>query len=158
MERLLKRSQWTVTINYRFAEVINACSEVIRPNQSGTWLDEDMINAYIGLHQHKYAHSVEVWDQDELIGGLYGVMIGEIFCGESMFSYRSNASKYGFLAFAKWLFENNCRMIDCQQDTDHMRSLGSTLLSKEEFWRHIQANQMSNSIDLSGIRYLLKAK
>jgi len=159
MQHLLQQSPWTITVNYRFEEVIQTCADIIRPGQAGTWINGDMIDAYVDLHKSGYAHSVEVWDQDEMIGGLYGVMMGKIFCGESMFSYRSNASKYGLLVFAKWLFDHDCRLIDCQQDTDHMRSLGTRLLSKEEVWSHIRENQMAGDInEISELKYLKKAK
>lgn len=158
MSRLLQKSPWTVTVNYQFREVMRSCAEMIRPNQAGTWINEDMIDAYTELHEHGYAHSVEVWDEDELIGGMYGVLMGEIFFGESMFSYRSNASKYGFLTLAKWLFDHNCQLIDCQQDTDHMKSLGTELLSKESFWKYMKSNQLVSNMNMSGLKYLKRSK
>ena len=156
MNRLIRSSPWTVTVNYRFQEVIEACAEIIRPNQTGTWINEEMKDAYLDLHERGNAHSIEVWDEDELIGGLYGVVAGKIFFGESMFSYRSNASKYGFLILARWLFNNGCTLIDCQQDTEHMRSLGTTLLSKEEFWTYVKKNQLEQDINLSTTKYLVR--
>jgi len=157
MGRLIRSRPWIVTVNYRFQEVIEACAEIIRPDQTGTWISDEMKEAYIDLHRHGNAHSIEVWDNDVMIGGLYGVLIGKIFYGESMFSHQSNASKYGFLSLAKWLFQNGCTLIDCQQDTDHMRSLGTTLVDKKAFWELIKENQLEGDIDLASVKYLVRS-
>ena len=146
MKQLMRATSWTTTINQSFEEVIYHCAIVYRDGQFGTWITEDIIDSYSLLHRLGFAHSVEVWEGDTLIGGLYGVLIGEIFFGESMFTYKSNASKYAFLTFAKHLFSKGCKLIDCQQDTPHMRKLGTELWSKEKFWGAIQSNLIVDSI------------
>ena len=101
-----------------------------------------MISAYTDLHFRGYAHSVEVWEEDELVGGLYGIALGKIFCGESMFSERPNASKFGFISLVKILIEKEFTLIDCQQETSHLMSLGAETISKEIFWSLIKKNML----------------
>ena len=92
-----------------------------------------MKQAYIHLHQLGYAHSVEVWEDEELVGGLYGVRIGDVFCGESMFTNKSNASKYGFISFVEKAKKEGLKLIDCQQETQHLRSLGAESISRKKY-------------------------
>jgi leucyl/phenylalanyl-tRNA--protein transferase len=146
MKQLMRSTSWKMTINHSFEEVIYHCAIVYRDGQFGTWITEDIIESYSLLHRLGIAHSVEVWENDKLIGGLYGVLIGEIFFGESMFAYKSNASKFGFLQFSQHLFSKGCKLIDCQQDTPHMRKLGTKLWSKENFWHAIQSNLIADTI------------
>jgi leucyl/phenylalanyl-tRNA--protein transferase len=108
--------------------VIEACSAIERKDQDGTWITEDMKIAYINLHLQGYAHSIEVWQQDNLVGGMYGIPIGNIFCGESMFSRVSNASKAA-LIYASGLY----KMIDCQMPTEHLASMGGRMIGRKEY-------------------------
>ena len=131
MKQALKKTNLRVTRNEAFEKVIDACSAVRRSGQNGTWLTVDMKHAYIELHNLGYAISVEVWDENELVGGLYGIDIGnKIFCGESMFTKVSNASKIGFVTFIQ---ETNYKLIDCQVFTEHLESLGAENISRNEF-------------------------
>ena len=148
MKQVMRSSSWKITIDNAFEEVIYHCAIVYRDGQFGTWITEDILESYSILHRLGIAHSVEVWEEDKLIGGLYGVLIGEIFFGESMFNHKSNASKFGFLTFAQHLFSKGCKLIDCQQDTPHMRNMGTTLWSKEKFWKAIQTNLSAETIEL----------
>ena len=130
MKRVLNSNRFRVTINECFADVITACSSVERKDQDGTWITEDMKAAYIQLHQEGYAHSVEVWQQDELVGGMYGVAVGNVFCGESMFSKVSNASKTAVIALIK---SSKYQLLDCQVHSEHMESMGARMISRKEY-------------------------
>jgi len=127
----LKKNQWTVTHNQAFERVIRQCAEIPRAGQDGdTWIHNDMIKAYTELHHLGQAHSFEVWDKTELVGGIYGIIIGDIFCGESMFSQKSNASKF---ALYKILFDSSIQLIDTQIPNNHLISLGAYLIPAENF-------------------------
>lgn len=131
MSQVLRNNDFEITINKDFPQVIKECSKVKRDGQSGTWITQSMIDAYTKLHNLGYAKSVEVWKDDELIGGLYGIDLGNnIFCGESMFSKVSNASKVAFIAFIQ---NTNYKLIDCQVYTNHLASLGAEEISRKEF-------------------------
>ena len=131
MKQVLKKTNLRVTRNKSFDRVIDACSDERRSGQNGTWITKDMKQAYIELHNLGYAISVEVWDENELVGGLYGIDIGnKIFCGESMFTKVSNASKIGLITFIQ---ESNYKLIDCQVFTEHLESLGAENISRNEF-------------------------
>ncbi len=135
MTQVLKKGLFKVTENTVFREVIENCSQAKREGQQGTWITNDMIEAYIKLHKLGYAKSVEVWQNDELVGGLYGIAINDtIFCGESMFTKVSNASKVGFITFIQ---NSNYRLIDCQFHTNHLESLGAKYISRLEFLKHL---------------------
>lgn len=133
MRRLLNQQAFTFTINKAFKEVIHCCKEVHRKGQQGTWIDNNMEAAYIQLHQLGYAHSAEVWQNNQLVGGLYGVRLGKIFFGESMFSLISNASKYAFISYTHILKNEGVQLIDCQVYTAHLESLGAEMLSRPTF-------------------------
>ena len=133
MRQFMRNSTWTVTLDTAFDQVIRACKSVPRKGQDGTWITDEMEEAYINLHQEGYAHSVEVWDQDELVGGLYGVSLGHMFFGESMFNYRSNASKMALIKLVEWLKKKGFSMVDCQDYTDHVASLGAREISRVDF-------------------------
>ncbi|TRZ44482.1 leucyl/phenylalanyl-tRNA--protein transferase [Robertkochia solimangrovi] len=135
MRQLLRQRRFRVTYNTAFENVIRSCAEMKRSGQSGTWITEEMIEAYCGLYRKGRARSVEVWDGEELVGGLYGVDLGHVFCGESMFSKVSNASKYGFITLVKDLEENGYKLIDCQIYTNHLASLGADEIPRDEFLR-----------------------
>ena len=131
MKQILKKINLRVTRNKAFESVIDSCSDARRSGQTGTWITKDMKQAYMELHNLGYAISIEVWDENELVGGLYGIDIGnKIFCGESMFTKVSNASKIGFITFIQ---ESNYKLIDCQVFTEHLESLGAENISRNEF-------------------------
>ena len=140
MRSVLRNADFEVTFNRAFRDVITACRDIVRPGQSGSWLNDEMIDAYTALHQRGYAHSVEVWLENKLVGGLYGVGLGKMFFGESMFARTSNASKVGFVRLVEELQRKGVRLIDCQQDTPHLRSLGAITISAEAFFGHIRDN------------------
>ena len=130
MKKVLRSGMFTVTFNQSFNEVVNACSSVSREGQDGTWITDEMKAAYARLHLEGYAHSVEVWQGGELVGGLYGVAAGAVFCGESMFSKVSNASKTALI----WLCNTGkYQLIDCQVYTEHLAFMGAYMISREEY-------------------------
>jgi leucyl/phenylalanyl-tRNA--protein transferase len=130
MQQLMKSRKYKITINTAFEKVINACADLKRADQESTWITKEMKQAYIKLHQLGYVHSVETWENDQLIGGLYGVMINQVFCGESMFSYQSNASKMALI----WLCQNiELKLIDCQIHSNHLATLGARMIDRESF-------------------------
>ena len=135
MKQVLRSGMFKVTFDHSFSEVIKACAKVKRKDQDGTWITRDMEEAYIGLHHLGIAHSVEVWRQDELVGGLYGVVIGNVFCGESMFSLVSNASKVALIGLCRTM---KFKMIDCQSHTKHLESMGAEFITRKEYLRILQ--------------------
>lgn len=137
MKRFLRKGLFKVTMDTCFEKVIEACSTVEREGQDGTWITDDMKNAYIKLHHEGYARSIEVWQQDELVGGMYGLPIGNIFCGESMFSKVSNASKAALINLCQCGLYN---LIDCQVYTDHLASMGARMISQKDYMALLQNN------------------
>lgn len=133
MRNVINKGIYTVTFNTAFREVMINCQQVYRPGQYGTWISEEMIDAYTFLHEIGKAMSVEVWFEDKLVGGLYGVDMDHIFCGESMFSLMSNASKVAFIALVAYLKKNNYQLLDCQVYNDHLASLGCREIPREDF-------------------------
>ncbi len=131
--KIIKNTSYEIKVNSNFKSVISKCAQIPRKNQNGTWILPDVIDAYCILHDKGYAHSVETWVDSELVGGLYGIGLGSVFFGESMFSDKPNASKLAFYALSQMGFQ----LIDCQMHTDHLESLGAKLISREEFLRHI---------------------
>ncbi len=125
MEQLIKKNTFTVTYDQKFKQVIKNCKTVKRKDQDETWIDENFINAYLKMHEKGLAHSVEVFENKKLVGGLYGVSMGTCFFGESMFSKVSNASKYAFIFLAKALQKRNFTMLDCQVYNPHLATLGA---------------------------------
>lgn len=131
MKQVLKNSDFKVTVNQDFLSVIKACSLAKREGQSGTWITDSMVQGYLKLHELGYAKSVEVWQDDTLVAGLYGLDLNNgVFCGESMFTNVSNASKIAFITFIQ---NTNYKLIDCQVYTNHLESLGAEDISREEF-------------------------
>jgi len=130
MRRVLNSGRFSVTADTCFNEVITACSTVPREGQDGTWITDDMKAAYNQLHAEGYAHSVEVWQNQELVGGIYGVQVDDVFCGESMFSKVSNASKTALIHVCQ---SGLYKLIDCQVHTDHMESMGARMISREQY-------------------------
>jgi leucyl/phenylalanyl-tRNA---protein transferase len=142
MRKVLRDAQFQITYNQDFAAVIKNCSSVNRANQigDGTWITQEMQQAYIDLHQLGFAHSVEVWQGGALVGGLYGVALGRCFCGESMFTKVSNASKVGFITLVQKLESLGFDMIDCQTHSNHLESLGAEYISRSSFLKYLQGN------------------
>jgi leucyl/phenylalanyl-tRNA--protein transferase len=132
LRRTLLQSDFDIAFNHAFGDVITACAEA-RVGQDGTWITADMTAAYLHLHRQGWAHSVEVYSGDKLVGGLYGLAIGRAFFGESMFSRLSDASKTAMLAVCRHLTANGFEVFDCQVESPHLLSLGATLLPREEF-------------------------
>ena len=144
LRRELRKNRFDITRDKAFDQVIKACSEVSRPDQPGTWITQDMIQAYSELHKLGLAISVEVWENDILVGGLYGIDLGNnIFCGESMFSQVSNASKVGFINFIE---STDYHLIDCQVFTDHMARFGAEELPRDEFIKIISGQNNSDNL------------
>ncbi|HVW13002.1 MAG TPA: leucyl/phenylalanyl-tRNA--protein transferase [Mucilaginibacter sp.] len=135
MRQVLRSDKFRMTRDACFANVIRACSAVPRTGQDGTWITEDMIDAYIRLHRLGYAHSVEVWEDNNLAGGLYGVEVGHVFCGESMFSAVSNASKTALIGLCQ---SGKYELIDCQVYTEHLESMGARMISRKEYMHILQ--------------------
>lgn len=132
LRKFCRKSRWTITINHCFEQVIRYCGDV-RAEQEGTWITEEMLAAYTNLHQRGHAHSVEVWDGDTLVGGLYGVAVGQAFCGESMFHLATNASKVALASFAEHFHQAGGQFIDCQVGNAHLTSLGAQSIPRERF-------------------------
>lgn len=135
MRAIIRKGTFTVTFNQNFKDVIRHCQNIRRDGQNGTWISDGMMEAYCKLHEAGIAKSVEVWQDDELVGGLYGIDLGHVFCGESMFSKRSNASKVGFIALVDYLKEHHYQLLDCQMHNEHLESLGCREIPREEFMK-----------------------
>lgn len=140
MRKILREDYFKVTYNQNFLEVILACKRIKRDGQNSTWITNDIVDAYLRLHELGHAISVEVWHNNQLVGGLYGIDIKDkgIFCGESMFATMSNASKVGFITLSRKLKEKNYHLIDCQMYTDHLASLGAAEIPRDLFLEYLQ--------------------
>ncbi len=136
LNKIVLSKKFEVRMNTAFIDVITHCQKINRPGQSGTWIGDDMLRAYCELHDSGYAHSYEVYEKDTLVGGLYGVALGQVFFGESMFSLISNASK---VAFAYLLQKSHYRLIDCQVENPHLESLGAFKLARYLFIQQLKA-------------------
>jgi leucyl/phenylalanyl-tRNA--protein transferase len=135
MRNILNRNVFKVTFNQDFKAVISNCRSIKRAGQNGTWISDEMIEAYCILHKLGIAKSVEVWQNEELVGGLYGIDLGNVFCGESMFSKVSNASKVAFISLANKLKNDNYKLLDCQVYNEHLESLGCNEIDREDFMK-----------------------
>lgn len=133
MQQLFRKNTFTFTINKAFHEVINHCKKIHRPGQDGTWITTDVVKAYKKMHALGFAFSAEAWLGDTLVGGLYGIKLGNVFFGESMFSLVSNASKYAFISFVHVLKTEGIQLIDCQVYTAHLESLGARMIERTVF-------------------------
>ncbi len=133
MRNVLNQNKFKVTFNTSFREVISNCKKIKRKDQPDTWITDEMVEAYSKLNKLGFAKSVEVWENDELVGGLYGIDLGHVFCGESMFSKVSNASKVAFIHLAKQLELANYKLLDCQVYNEHLASLGCIEIEREDF-------------------------
>jgi leucyl/phenylalanyl-tRNA--protein transferase len=141
MRSLINRKKFKVTFDTNFSEVIRQCALIRRSGQLGTWITREMEEAYNKLHEMGYAHSVEVWGDGKIVGGLYGIALGKVFFGESMFTLVSNASKYGFIMLVRFLIQNDFFLIDCQQNTPHLGSLGAEEIDRDIFIGHMKKNK-----------------
>jgi len=139
--KTLRRPEWSVSFDTDFPAVIRACAETPRPGQDGTWITADIIGAYTALHREGRVRSVEVRVDGELVGGLYGVTVGRVFCGESMFHRRTDASKVALAHLVARLGEAGFAFIDCQQETPHLKSLGARAIPRGEFLARLEANR-----------------
>jgi leucyl/phenylalanyl-tRNA--protein transferase len=135
MRQVLRSGKFELTVDQCFEQVIRACATTLRHDQDGTWITNAMMAAYTHLHQLGFAHSWEIWQEDELVGGLYGVEVGEVFCGESMFSRVSNASKAALIYLCQ---SGRYKMIDCQMPTEHLLSMGARMISREAYDSFLQ--------------------
>lgn len=142
MRSYFNQRKFEVTFDAQFEEVITACQSQSRKGQDGgTWISDDMVAAYTCLHKAGYAHSVEVRKAGELVGGLYGVSLGRVFFGESMFSKVANASKFGFITLVRVLEDRDFQLIDCQQETRHLQSLGAKMIRRSAFLQIMEQNK-----------------
>lgn len=130
---LLNKFEFDFTVNKAFASVIHQCKKITRPGQDGTWISSEVEKAYIKMHELGYAHSAEVWKDNELVGGLYGIKLGKVFFGESMFSKVSNASRYAFITYVQQLKKEGIQLIDCQVYTEYLESMGARMIPGNEF-------------------------
>ena len=140
MKTVLQNGKYRFTTNRAFEQVIGNCKTVSRRGQDGTWISPAMQKAYIILHKLGYAHSAETWQDGELIGGLYGIRLGNLFFGESMFSLKPNASKFAFINYVRQLQKENVQLIDCQLHTNHLESLGARMIPRELFTQILVTN------------------
>lgn len=147
MRPYFNQQKFQITYDQEFERVIRNCQKPRKGQWAAeTWITEDMVKAYLRLHQIGYAHSVEVWREGQLVGGLYGISLGKSFFGESMFTKVSNASKFGFIRMVKQLESYGFNLIDCQQQTRHLGSLGAKAISREEFMKLLEKNQKEQSL------------
>lgn len=138
IKSLLQKEAFEFTINNAFPEVIRHCKKIARKDQEGTWITDEVEKAYIRLHELGHAHSAEVWQNGQLAGGLYGIKMGKVFFGESMFSKVSNASRYAFIKYVKQLQEEGIELIDCQVYTMYLDSLGARMIDGEAFRKKLE--------------------
>jgi len=128
---------YEIRYDTEFETVIRGCSAAPRPDQDGTWITEEMIDGFVGLHRAGHAHSIEAWEGDELVGGLYGVALGGLFCGESMFTTRPDASKVAFVHLVEKLRTRGFRVIDCQMETEHLARFGARDISRAAYMEEL---------------------
>ena len=133
MRQVMRNKAYRITTNTAFEQVIDQCQNSPRKDQLGTWITDDMKQAYLKLHELGFATSIEVWHDEELVGGLYGIDLGHVFCGESMFSKESNTSKLAFIHLVQELQKKDYKLIDCQVYNEHLESLGAREISRDEF-------------------------
>jgi leucyl/phenylalanyl-tRNA--protein transferase len=140
MRSIIKKNTFEFTVNRAFDRVISECKKISRRDQDGTWITEEVKNAYTALHNKGYAHSAEAWINGELAGGLYGIRLGNVFYGESMFSKVSNASKFAFISYVEQLKKEGVQLVDCQVYTEHLQSLGARMIPRKEFIQLLNQN------------------
>jgi leucyl/phenylalanyl-tRNA---protein transferase len=138
LKRVLREDAWEIRVDHDFAGVMRACAQAPRDGQRGTWITADIAEAYSSLHRVGDAHSIETWFEGERVGGLYGVSFGKMFFGESMFARRTDASKIALAALVGHLRRHKIEMIDCQQNTSHLASLGGREIPRKAFVTHLR--------------------
>lgn len=138
LAKRLKKNDYEVRFNTNFRQVMEACAETSRPDQHGTWITHEIIEAYCALHTLGYAYSAETWIDNKLVGGLYGVLINQMFYGESMFHHTTDASKIAFAHMVKFLKNRGIGMVDCQMNTRHLASLGAQEISRADFMHQLK--------------------
>ena len=138
LKKIIKKKMFQVTMDSNFVQVITQCAKVRLEKNEGTWLVKDMIDAYCRLHESGFAHSVEAWQKDELVGGLYGISLGRCFFGESMFTLASNASNVALVKLVEYLNSLSFDMIDCQTTTEHLVRFGAREMPREHFLRKLE--------------------
>ena len=139
MKKIILRKEFQVTFNTAFRGVISNCQKAPRKDQDGTWISDEIIEAYCKLHELGHAKSIEVWQNNELVGGLYGIDLGHVFCGESMFSKVSNASKVAFIALVNQLKKEDYKLLDCQVYNPHLESLGCREIDRSDFMKILKS-------------------
>ena len=130
---LINRNEFSFTVTNAFAQVIHHCKKTKRPGQQGTWITDEVEKAYCQMHEQGFAHSAEVWKDGKLVGGLYGIRLGNVFFGESMFSHVSNASRFAFIKYIQLLKAEGIKLIDCQVYTEYLESLGARMIDRKDF-------------------------
>ena len=140
MQVFIRKTSLQFTINKNFRGVMEACKNSFRKDQDGTWISDEMISAYTKLHQLGIAHSAEAWQDNEMVAGLYGIRMGDLFFGESMFTNISNASKFTFIRYVQQLKSEGVMLIDCQVYTEHLESLGASMISRKDFLNILSQN------------------
>jgi len=138
MQVVIRKNEFKFSVNKAFKEVITHCKNVYRDGQGGTWITDEMQEAYIRLHEMGFAHSAEAYCNGKLVGGLYGIRLGNLFFGESMFSHQSNASKFTFINYVQQLQKENVQLIDCQLYSNHLESLGARMIDRDLFKKYLQ--------------------
>lgn len=133
MRQVLDRNIFQITTNQAFEQVMRGCQAAKREGQNGTWISEEIVESYCKLHELGWAHSIEAWQEGELVGGLYGIKIGRCFSGESMFAKKSNASKAAFITYVRQIEKEGIELVDCQTRTPHLESLGGKFMRRKEF-------------------------
>lgn len=146
MHRVLNNKSFSVTADKDFEQVMRNCGSIMRQGQNESWIHEEMIQAYINLHQMGIAHSIEVWKSEELVGGIYGLAVGKMFCGESMFSKIPNASKLAMIKLANFLSVKKFDWIDCQQESDHMKRMGASIIPQADFLNYLEQNKRNSLV------------
>lgn len=140
LQKTIEKNVFSVTFNQNFRAVISSCKSIERTNQKGTWISDELLESYCKLNELGIAKSVEVWQNNELVGGLYGVDLGHVFCGESMFAKASNASKIAFAFLVNHLQQKNYKLLDCQVHNDHLESLGCIEIDRNLFMKILKNN------------------
>lgn len=146
MRPYFNQEKFSITFDQCYSEVLDNCQKIKRKDQPGTWISEDIKDAYKKLHKLGLSHSVEVWEKGELVGGLYGVSLGKMFYGESMFSKTKNASKFALISLASILSKQGFKIIDCQMPNPHLKRMGGRYVSRESFLNHLRANVFNDTI------------
>ena len=138
MRPIINQKKFELRINTSFREVIKNCKTIQRDGQSGTWITNDIVKSYTQLHEMGIAHCAESWQEGELVGGLYGIKMGKVFFGESMFSKQSNASKFAFIQYVQQLQNEGIELIDCQMETEYLASLGASFITRDFFMKELE--------------------